>query len=270
MATESWVALGGSVLLALAVIVQALSLWRPGDTEARGAWLALIARGAAAVALLAALVLAANADGRWLPDAPRQVALGLALAILLVSLLLKLALERRRAIDTGLTLASLFVDLFALALSLLVIWGMSPGGPVPECAQRSVPFLVQWILLLVGSGAAMVAASGALALALAALLARLGWDRPRPRRLELHSVLKDGTALALVALGGGLAVSIWWAWQTVGQVAGSDPRIGWLAVAWLLAAMSRQIWRLGWVPARWAAGLSLAAALVAGASWLVL
>ena len=155
-------------------------------------------------------------------------------------------------------------------LSLLAVFWVGPGGPVPDCTQEGVPFLMQWSLLLVGSGAAVVAAGGALALALAALLARLDWDRPLPRRLELHGVVKDGTALALVALGSGLVVSVWWAWQTTGQLASGDPRTGWLAVAWLLAAMSRQAWRLGWYPARWAAVLSIVAALVAGASWFVL
>ena len=103
MATESWLVLGAGVLLAVAVAVQGVAMLRPARTSTRWPWPALVARGAAAVTLLAALVLAVNADGRWLPDAPRQTALGLALAALVAELLLCLAPERRRAAGAGLS-----------------------------------------------------------------------------------------------------------------------------------------------------------------------
>lgn len=263
MATESWLGLAAGILLAVAVVAQGLALRRGGGRSVGWSWLALIARGAAAAMLVAALVSAARTDGGWSTYAPRQVAVSLALAAILAESLLRLAPERRRVADAGLNLAGLFVDLFVLVLSLLAVFWTQPGGPALDCAERQALFQIGWGLLLLGVGGAIVAGGSGLALGLAALLARLDWKRLRPRRLELHGVLKDSTALALLTLGGGLVVGAGWAWQTVGQLAGSDPRTGWLAVAWLLAAMSWHAWRVGWRAGRWAAGLALAAVLVA-------
>lgn len=268
MAIEAWAVLGATAALALAVVIQTVALFRAGR-----AGLSVWLRAAAAVALVAALPLTIANQDRWLPSAPRLVALGLSLAALLTALLLRLPAQRRNAYPNGLDLASLPVDLFALVLNLLAVLWMSPGGPLPECAQESLAFGAQWSLLLAGSGAAIVAAGGALALALTALLTRLArieGDRPLPRRLDLHGILQDATALTLLLLGSGLVLGAWWSWRSTGRLLGNDPQIGWLAVAWLIAAMSRQTWRLGGRPARWAAGLSIAAALVAGASWFVL
>ena len=119
MAAESWLVLGAAAALALAVATQGLALFR-----ASRAGLSLWARSAAALALAAALVLAIVSQDRWLPDAPRQVALGSSLAALLAGLLLRLPAHRRGMSPTNLDLASLPVDLFALVLSLLAVFWM--------------------------------------------------------------------------------------------------------------------------------------------------
>jgi ABC-type transport system involved in cytochrome c biogenesis permease subunit len=76
--------------------------------------------------------------------------------------------------------------------------------------------------------------------------------------------LTQAIFLALVALGSGLTVSVWWAWQTAGTLTAGDPREIWMAVTWLTAAMSLVAWQLEGHRGRWAAGLALAAALYVG------
>jgi ABC-type transport system involved in cytochrome c biogenesis permease subunit len=69
--------------------------------------------------------------------------------------------------------------------------------------------------------------------------------------------------LALIGLGAGLVTSAWWAWRSVGGLAGDDPRQAWMAITWLLSAMSLLAWQLEAAAARWAAALAGLAATVA-------
>ena len=69
--------------------------------------------------------------------------------------------------------------------------------------------------------------------------------------------------LAAVALAAGLAVGTWWAWQATGSPGTGDPRVAWLAAAWLVALMAVWTCRLGERSGRWAAGLSVVAAVLA-------
>ncbi len=249
MAAESWFSLGAGILLAVAAVGCGLA-W----AGVRGRWglVAAVARGAAGVALLVALALVALARGWWSPLDLRQVALGLAWATVVLHLALTWRLS---AGDAG-----PFTDLIALALTGLALW---PGGSVPTPAQRMVPFYVQWVLFLLGGGAVIVAGSAGLALALRAGLARRGLGLAGPSRAGLGVLLREAVSLALVTLGGGLVAGSWWAWRTVGRLASGDPREGWMAITWLIAALSLLSWRLEKHPGRWAAVLAMAAAAAA-------
>jgi hypothetical protein len=252
MTLEVWLALGAAGLLAVAALVQGVAFWRGW---ASGNLVAAGVRVAAAVALAVALVLAAGAHGQWSPIDLRQVVLGLALAALLVQLVLAWRIR-----SPG---VSLVVDLVALSLILVGTLAVGPGGPPLNCIQRAVPFQVQWVLLIVGAAAALVAGSTGLALALYLWLSRRRGLFPFVRRSDLYVSLKEATRLALVTLWGGLAVGAWWAWQALGALSSGDAREGWMAIACLVAAASLLAWRLERRAARWAAVLAVAAAAAA-------
>jgi hypothetical protein len=132
-----------------------------------------------------------------------------------------------------------------------------------------VPCLVQWILFLVGAGGAVVAGSTALTLGLCALLSGRGLDLRWSARRDLLACLRQATGITLVALGAGLAMGVWWAWQVTGRLTAGDPREGWLVVGWVLAATSWVAWRLGRQGGRWAAVLIMLAASVAMTGLLI-
>lgn len=246
MAVESWFSLGAGILLALAAAGRGLS-W----VGVRGRWslVAAAARGAAGMALLVAL-----AQGEGSPFDLQQMALGLALA----TVGLHLALTWR--LPTG--DAGPLADLIALALTLTGL-ALRSGGTVPTPAQRMVPFYVQWVLFLLGGGAAMVAGAAGLALALRVGPVRRSLSLAGPSCAGLGSLLREAVSLALVTLGSGLVTGVWWAWRTVGRLAGGDPREGWMAVTWLVAALSLLSWRLEKHPGWWAAALAVVAAAAA-------
>ena len=251
MTPEIW---GGvaSLLLALAIGFRALVL-----VQVRGPWalLAVGARVAGMLALAAALILSAVAHGEWSPLDLRQITLGLALATLIVCQVL----AWRFAVEAGAPV----VDLVALLLLLTGILAVRPGGDLLSCAQRSIPFYMQWILSLLGAGGTVVAGSAGVALALRAAAVRRDWDLQWPRRIDLQLFVGEATLLALVALGGGLVAGMGRAWWTLGTVAGDDPRVAWFAATWLLAAASALARYLPERRGRWAAGLAVTAAVSA-------
>jgi len=251
MAIETGPALGAGILLALAALARSLAM-----AGRHGPWglIATAARGAAGVALLAALILTAWVQGRWSPYDMRQVALGLALA----TVGLHLALTRQPPIGDAGPLA----DLVALALAAVGL-ALRPGGPALTLAQRTALFYARWVLFLVGAGAVTVAGSAGLTLALSVGMTRHNPAVRRPPRVGLYGLLTAATSLALVMLGGGLAVSTWQAWRTVGLLSSGDPREGWMAITWLVAANSLLAWRLEKRPGRWAAALAVLAAMAA-------
>jgi hypothetical protein len=235
---------------------------RPSPTH----WhlLALGARLGSVVALIISLVLATVTHGEWSPSDLRQVAIGLALATLLIHLLLVWRLETDSA--------SPVVDAVALALILIDAIAIRPGGPLLSCVQRAAPYRVQWILFLLGSGGTLVAGSAGLMLGLNP------WSVKHSRRLglpdtaDIHTLLRQATALAWLLLGSGIVVSAWWAWQTMGTLADGDLRVGWCAITWLILAMSELAWRLDKTLAdsegeqdrgRWPARLAVVAAAAA-------
>ncbi len=256
---EIWATIGTGVLLAVAGVAQGLALFKIGPSPRGWGLVAAGARLGSALALTAALILAVVAHGEWSPSDLRQVTLGLALATLVIYLIL--------AWRPGMGSASPVVDMVILALVLVDLIAVRPGGCPLTSAQRTVPFQVQWALFLLGSGGVVVAGSAGLMRVFQAPLTRRGGDLG-----DVHTVLRQSTSLALVALGSGIVVSIWWSWQTVGFLTSGDPRIGWIAITWLVAAMSELAWQLDRrLPVsdhkdhegRWAAGLAIVAAAVA-------
>jgi hypothetical protein len=253
VATELWLALGAGVLLVLSAAVQALALSKGPD---RIPWTAVatVARVGAALLLVAALVTSGIAAGEWLPFDGARVALSLALTTLVIDLLL----AWRLGVDGG----GLVLDLIGIALILLAATAFHPSGAPLTYAQRIIPFRIEWLLLLLGAGAALVAGSSGLMLAFLAVLERLRWGARARDRAKVHVFLKQSTLLSLVLLGAGLTLGVWWAWRTGALLIGLDPRSGWLAVTWLVAAASLLAWQLGRRASRWATALAVLAGAI--------
>ena len=107
----------------------------------------------------------------------------------------------------------------------------------------------------------MVAASAGLTLLLRRGLLSRGWDRQLPGWSILHSLMAHAAVFALVALGSGLVTGVWWVWRISGTLAWHSAREAWMAIAWLIAAMSMLAWQLDNRRSRWAAGLVLLATI---------
>jgi ABC-type transport system involved in cytochrome c biogenesis permease subunit len=252
------------LLLAAAGLAQVLALLKVTPGPKRWGVLALAARLGSVGALAASVVLAALAHGEWSPADLRQVTLGLGLATVTIHLLLAWRL------NTG--LAGPAVDLVVLALVLVDALAIRPGGPRLDCAQHAAPYRVQWTLLLLGSGGAIVAGSAGLMHGVYRWLVGGTRDLDLPALADIHTLLRQATALTLLVLGGGIVAGAWWAWRTVGLLANDDPRLAWSAITWLAVAMSELAWRLkpqslAWRDVqnrgRWPARLAMAAATTA-------
>jgi hypothetical protein len=248
MTPEIWVAIAAA-LLAIASVAGGLAMF-----AVRGPWDAVTigARVAAVAALVVALVAAAIVQHQWTAAEPQQAMLSLIVAMLAVHLVLAWRL--------GTGSAGPVVDVVALVLSLASVIAIRPGAPWLTCVQHAPLFQAQWVLFSLGGGSVLVAGSAGLMLAMRKGLAGRGWDLRLPGRVPLYDLLTQATFLALVALGGGLTISAWWAWRTSGMLAGGNPREAWMAVTWLIAAMSLLAWQLDGRRGRWAAGLVLLAA----------
>jgi hypothetical protein len=264
MGSDTWASLGAGGLLFAASVAQGLALLkvRPGPRL----WELLVigARLGGTVALAVSLAFATIAHGEWSPSDLRQVTLGLAVATLVVHVILAWRL--------GIGSAGPVVDVVVIALILVDATAIQPGGPRLSCTQRAVPYQVQWVLFLLGSGGAVAAGSAGLMRGLYAWLADRGRDLRLPPVVDVEALLKHATALVLPLLGSGIAVSAWWAWQTAGSLVDDDPRVTWVAIVWLVTAMSKLVWRLDKPPlavgergnaGRWAASLAVTAAAAA-------
>jgi hypothetical protein len=130
------------------------------------------------------------------------------------------------------------------------------------CAQQMPLLRVQWALFLFGAAAAVLAACAAILLVAQQTLARRGRGLPVGSDDLVASTIL-ACRLALLAVGGGLTVGAWWAWQTSGGLAGSDPRQGWMAAALLLTAASLLGWRLEKHAVQWVAVLAVLAGAAA-------
>ena len=247
---SSWLVLGAVLLLALAALARILAIIQD---QMRWDTLAIGSRAAAAVAVGVALVLSILAGGDGSPLSLGPLSLGLALAISLTHL----ALIWRLAADG----ASPVADLLALSV-LLGGWVSGSDAPALTCLQQVLPFYVQWALFLVGVGAALVSGSAGLLLYLHAFLTRGDRASRLPPARDLHSYLGHASALALVALGSGLALGVWWAWRAMGSLYGGEPREIWMASASLISAASLLSWQTGRRSGLGAAGLSVVAAII--------
>jgi hypothetical protein len=130
------------------------------------------------------------------------------------------------------------------------------------CAQQSPLLRVQWALFLFGAAAAVLAACAAVLLLAREALARRGRALPVGAE-DLAAFIILAGRLALLALGGGLTVGAWWAWQTTGGLASGGPRQAWIGAALLLTAASLLGWRLEKHAMRWAAALAVLAGAAA-------
>jgi hypothetical protein len=249
---EFWLVLGASALLVVAGVARGLALLRE-----QGRWgpVAIGGRTGAVLILTVALVLSTANQGQWSPSDLQQAVLSLALATLCAHLML----VWRCGVDG----AGPVADLIALALVLVGMFVIGSGAPPLGCVRCAAPFYIQWTLYFFGAGGVMVAGSAGLLLMLRAGASRQGWGLRWPLEVDLYAFLGQATALALIALGAGLAVSAWWAWRAMGSLSGGDPREVWMASTWLVAGTSWLSWQLGKRPERWAAGLAMVAAAVA-------
>jgi hypothetical protein len=248
MMPEIWAGVA-VVLLGLAAMAGGLVVFKTGR---RWEPIAIGARAAATAVLIVALGLAVVRQGEWTPFDLRQMVLALVVAMLLIHM----GLAWRLRIGS----AGPVVDVVALLLILIAIAMIQPGAPLLRCVQRALPFQVQWVLYVLGGAAILVAGSAGLVLVLHKATVSRGRVSNLPRLASLYDLLTQATYLALVALGSGLTVSVWWAWRTVGAWPGADPRETWMAITWLLAAMSLLAWRLEGRRGRWVVGLTEVAA----------
>ena len=249
MMPEIWAAVAAA-LLAVAAVGSSLML-----VSRRQSWDAIVlgARVTALGVLIVALVAAALQQGRWIADNPQQALLGIVVAMLAIQMLLAWRL--------GAGSAGPWVDIIALALSLVGAFVSGAGAPLSSCAQEAALLQAHWILLSLGGGSVLVAASAGLSLGLGAALAGRGKELQLLDRLLLHDLMAQAATLTLVGLGSGLVVGVWWAWRTSGTWLGANAREVWMAVAWLPTAMSVLAWQLAGHRGRWVALLALVAAL---------
>jgi hypothetical protein len=127
--------------------------------------------------------------------------------------------------------------------------------------QLAELYQAQWILLSVGGGSVLVAACAGLMLLLRKGLLSRDWGLALPGWSLLYGLLAQAVILALAALGSGLVIGVWWAWRILGTLGSDSAREVWMAVAWLITAMSVLAWQLDTRRSRWAAALVLVAAI---------
>ncbi len=248
MMPEIWVAVAAALLGVAAIAGGAAILAgrRPWGAVAIGT------RVAALAALIVALIATVMASGQWTASDHQQAVLSLVVAMGAIHLLLVWPL--------GAAGVGPMVDIVAIILSLMGVFLIQAGAPSSTCTQQASLFQVDWILFLLGGGSLLVAACAGLTLALRWLLVWRGLELDLPVPVSLYDLLRHAAALALVALASGLLTGVWWAWRTTGVMLGANAGEVWMAVAWLITAMSLLAWQLDGRRSQWAAGLALVAA----------
>ena len=249
MTTEGWLTWAAGLALLVAVVVQMMWLLRNAGPWRGSVWLA---RLAALTLLVAVLVVTALSRSRGLVLAPASLLLGLACAVLGVGMFLTWRCGVDGAGPVG--------DLLALALLLGTGLAWQMGLAAPVCRLHSVWFWLSWLGFLLGVGSLIEGLAAALLMVVRRVGQRLGWRLYLPPGVDLHAFPSQSAALALVSLGSGLFVAVWWAWRWTGSLTFGGPTGTWLAASWLLAAASFLSWQLARRPGRWAALFLVAAA----------
>jgi len=248
MTPEIWAVIA-AVFLGLAAVSGGLEM-----AVVRGRWRAVVfgTRVAALAALVVALVAAAIVHGHWSAAEPRQAVLGLVAAMLAVHLVLAWRLVAGSA--------GPFVDLAGIVLSLVSVFVIGAGSPGLTCAPLHALYQAQWVLLSLGGGSVLVAACAGLMMLLRKGLSFRDWELTLPGWSSLSGLLAQAAVFAVVALGGGLVIGVWWTWWASGTLGSDSAREVWMAVAWLITTMSVLAWQLDGRRSRWAAALVLVAA----------
>ncbi len=245
--------------LALGAVAGGLASIRRGRAWSR-VFMALRATSVAALAV--ALVGGAGALGQWSPYDQQLSVLALALVMLVVHSLLAWLLKVN---TTG-----PLIEFAGLGLLLLGAARLPAGAALLPCPQEIAPFQVQWALFLLGGGSLLVAGCMGLTVVLDRAVKNRGGNLHLATSENLYALLVGAAMLAFVTLGSGLTVGLWWAWQTLGTLTSGDPRADWMALAWLLTAMSLLAGQLERHRRWWVTGLAILAASNMIFGWLLL
>lgn len=258
MTLEIW-----TIVAALSLVTGAmaggLAMFRLGPAWDR---MFLAARAISTTGVTVALVGSLVAQGGWSPQDPAQSALGLVLVMLILQWVLAWRFKTRNV--------GPLVESVGLGLLLLGAIDLQTGAPLLNCQQEMALFQIQWALFLLGGASLLLAACMGLTLALGKVLQGLSWDLSLAAPADLYALVVQAAMLAVVALGGGLIVSLWWSWQTLGTLTSGDPREGWMALIWLLTAMSLLAGQLPRHRRRWVVGLAVLAAANVLFAWPLL
>lgn len=248
-----------AVSLAVGAIAGGLAVLWGGRVWAR---VFVAVRATSMVALTVAILGRVITLGQWSPYDQGLGLLGLVLAMLLVHSLLAWLLKVEIPVP--------LVELAGLGLLLAGAAGLPAGAPLLACPQTVMPVQIQWVLFLLGGGSLLTAGCMGLTVVLGRAAFSRGRDLHQAASEDLVALLVRATMLALVALGSGLIVGLWWAWQTLGTQTSGDPRAEWMAVTWLLAAMSLLAGQLERHTRWWVIGLAVLAASNMLFGWLLL
>jgi hypothetical protein len=250
MMPELWMSLAG-LFLAVAAAASIAARLRPAQ---RWDYTVMSARGVGAIMVSVTIGLMARTEMAWPPLGLRQATPALVLAMLLLQLGLGLRL--------GKVGAGPVVDLIALMLIPLPLFGGLPAGSPLECTQLLFPYQTAWVFLVSGAGSAVVSGSSGILLLIGhgnRLGGRLSWlDGASLRDLMVQAAL-----ISTVSLGVGLAVGVWWAWRTIGALTHGEPHAVIGAIVWLFAAMTLLALQFRRDGERWAAALAVLAAIAA-------
>ncbi len=232
------------LIIAMALRGLAVALKREG-----GLWLAAVARLGAWIALASSIWWTTAASAPWSTFHFPLLIQSLVLAIWAIDGVLSWRFRPVVIVSVA--------DLISLALIAVGAFGAPPGRVSSSCLQSLPLWVGQWLLFIIGSGAAIVAGGNVLTSTVDAALAGRLRQLPRSSRTASSVMAREANQLTLVALGGGLILGLGWAWYQ------GDPRLLWMTSAWLLAAMAFTALSLPRGGERWFTWLTVVAAAVA-------